>query len=199
MELPVPVRRLAYRVAYVGLRAYWFVAHPTTRGVKCLLTDGELVLLVRHTYGRRDWDLPGGSRRRGEEPLMTARREMGEELGVAIDEWTDLGELLIDDFHRHDRVQYMRAEVKSPRLVLDKGELATAKWFSRRELPPELGRYARAIIATLPEVESAAGSVPAEAPELELRPSQESEHDPEGERHDVKQESQDHPEHIEDR
>lgn len=153
MELPVPVRRLAYRIAYLGLRAYWFVAHPTTRGVKCLLTDGELILLVRHTYGRREWDLPGGSRRRAEPPLTAARREMAEELGVAIDEWTDLGELLIDDFHRHDRVQYMRAEIKSPRLVIDEGELASAQWFARSDLPPELGRYARAIIATLPAVE----------------------------------------------
>ena len=148
----MPVRRLAYRIAYAGLRIYWFVAHPTTRGVKCLLTDGELILLVRHTYGRREWDLPGGSRRRGEPALTAARREMREELGVAIDEWSPLEELTIDDLHRHDRVQYMRAEIRSPKLVVDHGELATVQWFSRHELPPELGRYARAIIATLPPV-----------------------------------------------
>jgi 8-oxo-dGTP pyrophosphatase MutT (NUDIX family) len=150
MELPVPLRRLAYRVAYAGLRAYWFVAHPTTQGVKCLLTDGELILLVRHTYGRREWDLPGGSIRRGESPLEAAQREMNEELGVAIEDWTRLEELMIDDFHRHDRVSYMTAEVRAPHLVIDHGELATAQWFSRRQLPSELGRYARAIIGTLP-------------------------------------------------
>lgn len=153
MELPVPVRRLAYRAAYAGLRAYWLVAHPTTRGVKCLLTEGEQILLVRHTYGRREWDLPGGSMKRGESPETAARREMREELGVAIDRWDRLGEIIVDDFHRHDRVDYMRAEVTAPRLVIDLGELDTVRWFSRRELPPELGRYARAIIATLPPLE----------------------------------------------
>lgn len=150
MELPVPLRRLAMRTAYLGLRTYWFVAHPTTRGVKCLLTDGEQILLVRHTYGSRGWDLPGGSMKRGESPVTAARREMREELGVAIAEWTRLDEIVIDEYHRHDRVNYLAAEIRAPRLVIDRGELDRVQWFSRHQLPPDLGRYARAIIATLP-------------------------------------------------
>ena len=49
------------------------------------------VLLVRHTYGSRGWDLPGGSMKRGEAPVNAARREMHEELGVTIDDWRSLG------------------------------------------------------------------------------------------------------------
>ncbi|MFL5822582.1 MAG: NUDIX hydrolase [Solirubrobacteraceae bacterium] len=152
-ELPVPVRRLAYRGAYTGLRVYWLLRHPDTSGVKCVLTDGDRILLVRHSYGPRGWDLPGGSRRQGEAPVAAARREMNEELGVAIHDLTSLGELTVDADHRVDHVHYFQAELRAPRITLDEGELVTAEWFPRHELPPELGRYAQAIIATLPPVE----------------------------------------------
>ena len=153
MDLPVPVRRLAYRAAYAGLRLYWLLTHPTTHGVKCLIIDGEQILLVRHTYGRRQWDLPGGSIKHGESPGAAAGREMREELGVAVDDWALLEEIVVDDFHRHDQVRYMSAQVRAPELVIDRGELASVRWFSRRQLPGDLGRYARAIIARLPPLE----------------------------------------------
>jgi len=86
VELPVAVRRPAYRAAYRVLQVWWFVTRPQKSGVKCVLTDGEQVLLVRHTYGRRYWDVPGGSVKRGEPPLRAARREMREELGVDVTE-----------------------------------------------------------------------------------------------------------------
>src|SRR5437588_13105692 len=85
--LPIPLRRLGYKAAYAGLRAWWLVRHPRVSGVKCVLTQGDLVLLVRHTYGHRGWDLPGGSMKRGESPESAARREIGEELGLGIDDW----------------------------------------------------------------------------------------------------------------
>jgi 8-oxo-dGTP pyrophosphatase MutT (NUDIX family) len=154
-ELPVPVRRLAYRGAYAGLRMYWLLRRPNTSGVKCVLTDGDKILLVRHSYGRRGWDLPGGSRRQGEPPQAAARREMNEELGVAIHELASLGQLIVESEHRLDHVHYYRAELRAPRLTIDEGELVTAQWFPRGQLPPELGRYARAIIATLPPPEDA--------------------------------------------
>ena len=150
-ELPVPVRRMAYRGAYTGLRLYWRLRHPNTSGVKCVLTDGDLILLVRHSYGPRGWDLPGGSRQHGEAPAAAARREMNEELGVAIHDLSSLGELIVEAEHRLDHVHYFRAELRAPRIRIDEGELVRAQWFPRRELPADLGRYARAIIATLPE------------------------------------------------
>ena len=64
MDLPVLVRRVGYRFAYAGLRVYWFVLRPRSTGIKCVLTDGDRVLLVRHTYGPRAWELPGGSLKR---------------------------------------------------------------------------------------------------------------------------------------
>lgn len=152
-QLPVPVRRLGYRGAYAGLRIYWFIRHPGTSGVKCVLTDGDRILLVRHSYGPRAWDLPGGSLRSGEPPIEAARREMNEELGIAIPDFDDVGEMILHTYHREDHVYYFRAELRSPRVTIDRGELLTARWFSRHELPDRLGRYVRAIIARLPPPE----------------------------------------------
>jgi 8-oxo-dGTP pyrophosphatase MutT (NUDIX family) len=151
-ELPVPVRRLGYRGAYAGLRIYWFFRHPGTSGVKCLLTDGERILLVRHSYGPRGWDLPGGSMRPGEAPVAAARREMNEELGIAIHDFADMGEMVIRAAHRDDHVYYFRAELTAPSLTIDRGELVTAEWFPRRQLPDDLARYAEAIISALAPV-----------------------------------------------
>ena len=64
-RLPVGLRRRAYRLAYALLCVYWFVRRPECHGVKCVLTDGALVLLVRHTYGPPLWDLPGGAIKSG--------------------------------------------------------------------------------------------------------------------------------------
>lgn len=152
-ELPVPIRRLGYRWAYTGLRLYWFLRRPGTSGVKCVLTDGDRILLVRHSYGPRGWDLPGGSIRPGEAPEAAARREMNEELGIAIHRFASLGAIVVHSEHREDHVHCFSAELRSPRLTIDRGELVTAKWFPRHDLPVGLGRYAQAIIATLPAVE----------------------------------------------
>ncbi len=46
----------------------------------------ERILLVRHSYGSQAWAIPGGGMRRGEDPLLAARREMAEELGIVLTE-----------------------------------------------------------------------------------------------------------------
>jgi 8-oxo-dGTP pyrophosphatase MutT (NUDIX family) len=148
-RLPVGLRRPLYRLAYRLLCVYWFVRRPECHGVKCVLTDGEQVLLVRHTYGQQVWELPGGSIKWREQPLHAARREMHEELGVAIDDWASLGELTGRMQHRRDTLHCFRAEVRDPALTLDLGELATARWFARNELPADVGRYVHPILVRL--------------------------------------------------
>ena len=69
MTFSLKARRVAIRCAYVGLRVYWFVARPKVVGVKCVVKHDDDVLLVRHTYGRRSWDLPGGTVKRRELPI----------------------------------------------------------------------------------------------------------------------------------
>lgn len=139
------LRRLGYRLAYALLRVYWWLVRPRVRGVKCVLTDGGRVLLVRHTYGPRAWDLPGGAVRRGEAPILAARREMEEELGISIEDWRPLAQLELVIDHRRDCLYCFAAEVHAPELVVDRGELQAVSWFARDELP-RVGRYTRDIL-----------------------------------------------------
>jgi 8-oxo-dGTP pyrophosphatase MutT (NUDIX family) len=148
-QLPVGVRRRAYRLAYAVLSAYWYVRQPRTHGVKCVLTDGENVLLVRHTYGPDEWELPGGAMKSAEDPVNAARREMEEELGVAIDNWTSLGEVAGRAQHRRDTLHCFHAELHNPSFTLDLGELYTAQWFPRAALPTGLGQYVHPILTRL--------------------------------------------------
>src|SRR5436305_3302406 len=145
------MQRWGYRVAYAGLRVYWRVFHPRVSGVKCILTHGDEVLLVRHTYGPKSWDLPGGTVRRGEAPEATARREMGEELGLNIDGWRLLGRLEMVIDHKRDTLHCFQAELAAPDVVIDRGELSVAEWFPGTQLPREIGRYARLILERLLE------------------------------------------------
>jgi 8-oxo-dGTP pyrophosphatase MutT (NUDIX family) len=147
MRLSVQARRAAMRVAYAGLRTYWFVARPRIVGVKCILTHGDDVLLVRHTYGRRAWDLPGGTVRRREAPRHAAEREMHEELGRRIEDWIPLGEMFVNTDHHDDNLHLFQARVADRRLDLNLAELAEAAWFPRDALPADLARYVRQILS----------------------------------------------------
>ena len=54
-------------------------------GAACAIFDGDgRALLVRHTYGRLNWELPGGMSEPREAPDETARRELLEETGLRV-------------------------------------------------------------------------------------------------------------------
>jgi 8-oxo-dGTP diphosphatase len=148
MSLRLRLRRLGYRGAYTVLRLYWFLVRPEVTGVKGVLSDGQRVLLVRHTYGCRRWDFPGGTMKRGEAPAAAIVREMHEELGITP-EWQPLGEVRGQMFRRHDTLLCFRADVPAPSLILDHGEIAAVRWFTRDQLPPDTGQYVRPILGLL--------------------------------------------------
>ena len=72
------------------------VEHPG--GVAVLAIDDEgRVLLVRqyrYAFGRVLTEIPAGKREPGEEPFLTARRELQEEVGATAGRWTELGTLI---------------------------------------------------------------------------------------------------------
>jgi 8-oxo-dGTP pyrophosphatase MutT (NUDIX family) len=148
MSTMVSARRLGFRLAYRGLQVWWFLRRPDTEGVKCLLLHEENVLLVRHTYGRRCWDMPGGGVRRREAPADTARREMREELGITGAEFVEAGTIHGRHSFRRDTVHLFHARLPSPDVTPNLAELATVRWFARQQLPPDLGPYVRVVIPT---------------------------------------------------
>ena len=140
--------RTAYRVGYRGLVVYWRVAKPQNQGVKCVLTRGGEVLLVRHTYGPRErWELPGGGVKRGEDPLAAARREAREELGLDLSDWRPLGDLFEQIDGKHDHLWCFTADVGDRELRRDEAEIADTRWFARDALPPGRHRYVSRILA----------------------------------------------------
>ena len=141
--------RTAYRIGYRGLQAYWRLANPRKQGVKCVLTRGGEVLLVRHTYGPAGrWELPGGGVKRGEPPASAARREASEELGIDTDAWRPLGDLFERIDGKRDTLWCFTAELGSTQTVTrDEAEIAEARWFPRNALPTGSHRYVKRILS----------------------------------------------------
>jgi 8-oxo-dGTP diphosphatase len=55
-------------------------------GAACAIFDSRgRVLLVHHTYGRLNWELPGGASEPGEAPDETAKRELLEETALTAE------------------------------------------------------------------------------------------------------------------
>ncbi len=147
MPVSVQVRRVAMRCAWFGLRTYWFVFRPKVVGVKCVLLSDDDVLLVRHTYGRRGWDLPGGTVKRREVPIDAARREMHEELGRRIEDWEHLGVMFANGDHRRDNIHLFRTHLDDRQLDIDLMELAEADWFHPDRLPHDASPFVARILA----------------------------------------------------
>jgi 8-oxo-dGTP pyrophosphatase MutT (NUDIX family) len=156
MALRQRIGRWGYRLALLALRAWWVIRRPRSDGVRCVLRHGDAFVLVRHSYGDTRWMLPGGRIRRGESPLETAAREMGQELGVAGRAWRELGYLAprssyrrrspAQPFRRHG-TYYLSVDVDGRALNPRAAELLDAGWFTRERLPPECSDALETVIA----------------------------------------------------
>ncbi len=147
----VAAMRRLYRVAWRGLQLRAAVWPRRSDGVKCALTHGSEVLLVRHTYGRRDtWYLPGGRVRRSEAPVAGAEREMEEELGLGDLEFEVVGTFETRLDRLAVRLTFVHAELpERPRVRVDPVEIAAAQWWGLDALPTPLGAEERALIGML--------------------------------------------------
>jgi ADP-ribose pyrophosphatase YjhB (NUDIX family) len=141
------LKRSAYRVAYRCLWALSFVRRPRGHGVKALLVNDGEVLLVTHTYGPREWELPGGGVRWHEEPLGALCRELREELGVAVEAATLLSGSGGPGRFAAIGVSYFRVDVAERAVIRDAIEIAEVAWFDPHDLPHPLGWHATKALA----------------------------------------------------
>jgi len=107
--------------------------------------DGR-VLLVKHSYGPHNWEIPGGGAEPGESVEETACREAREEVGVslAIERlsgvyWEPNRE---DGKAIHHFVFLARLQAASPEpRVVDAMEITDCGWFAPAELPRPISQF----------------------------------------------------------
>ncbi len=72
------------------------IDHPGGVGILAIDDDDRVFMVqqYRYAFSRAMWEIPAGKREAGEEPLVTAKRELQEEVGVTAERWLPMGELI---------------------------------------------------------------------------------------------------------
>ncbi len=136
--IPASVHRALLPTAHSVRRRWRKLVKRPLRGVSVVLTDAKGdVLLVRHTYGRPSWALPGGGLSRSEDPLDGARRELFEELALDLPDLELIGELdEVISGSPHQAYVFAANCDSTPRP--DRREIMEARFFDPAHLPHDV-------------------------------------------------------------
>lgn len=125
------------------------IAPSYTVGAVCFIErDDGALLLVRLAYRNR-WGVPGGLLKRGETPADGARREVFEEVGLAVDlvgepaVVVDAAPQRVDIVYRARPVDGCDPDDACPQSP----EITEVRWFGRDELPELQHETAGAFVA----------------------------------------------------
>lgn len=147
--IPPPLHRALYRLAHVVRRCWLRLRGGTVYGCSVLGRDARgFVLMVRHSYGGRGWEVPGGARGRNEAPDAAAMREFREELGCEIEGLRHLGQVLLPFHGTTNAVDVFTGLVIGiPRV--DRREIVEARFFSPEDLRARGGAKTRLLLDLL--------------------------------------------------
>jgi len=136
--IPDRLARGFYRLAHRGRIVWWGWRRPELRGCRIIALDAQdRVLLVRHSYGSGKWMPPGGGLPRHEDARDAARRELAEEVGLALTAAALLGEV-VEPLHGASNRIGMVAGRSSGKLRIDGREVVEAAFFPLAALPGEM-------------------------------------------------------------
>lgn len=119
-------------------RAWWRVRRPMVIGCRVVaLDEAGRVLLIRQSYGRRDWVLPAGGMKRGEDALASAMRELVEETACVLAE-ARLAEVVVEPLSgTRNQVHVVTGRaLGSPQA--DGREVVAARFFALEALPDDV-------------------------------------------------------------
>jgi ADP-ribose pyrophosphatase len=106
-----------------GVREY--IRHPGAVLIVPLFDDGRVLLerQFRYPHHREFIEVPAGRMEPGEEPLVTAKRELLEETGYVASEWSHLGVLCTSIAFSDEAIQMFVAKgLEKREAKLDAGE-----------------------------------------------------------------------------
>ncbi len=133
------LKRSLLHISYPLALGYWFIWRPKTFGAKVIITCGDEILLIRHSYASNNWTFSGGGIEKGETPEQAATRELKEELDIDILQTpTLLGTVKSNREYKHDTVYVLTVNLDletKQRITIDEVEITEAKWFPLTNLP----------------------------------------------------------------
>lgn len=113
-------------------------------GAACAIFDSAgRVLLVRHTYGRLNWELPGGGCLPGEPPSRGAERELQEETGLSLRDGS-LSGVYFEPGHDFGPVIHFVFRFASPAAaepVARPPEIGAVGWFELDDMPAPMSDF----------------------------------------------------------
>jgi 8-oxo-dGTP diphosphatase len=142
------LRRLLYKLAHRFRKIYWRIAKPKTFGVKVLISCGDQLLFVKHSYeGDSSWTLPGGGFKPQREKIEdAASREVREELNLSLDRLIVLGSYLSTAEYKRDTVYCLLGQTGSKAIRISP-EIAKFEWLTKETIPVDLSTVAQRSIA----------------------------------------------------
>jgi 8-oxo-dGTP pyrophosphatase MutT (NUDIX family) len=147
--IPAPLHRAGLRLAHFLRKIWWRLARPALSGVTVIaLDDAGRVLLVRHSYGKGWWTLPGGGLHAGEDPLAAALRELAEEVGCVLAAPVSLGTHR-STIHGAPVTRHVFAGKALGTPLPDGREVAEARFFERDALPEPRNGFVGECLALL--------------------------------------------------
>ncbi len=93
------------------------------------------MLLVRHSYGKERWSLPGGEVDQGESPAEAAVREAREEAGIEVELDHLIGVYFLRSKKNGLRFMFAARITAGEPSAADADEIAEVGWFEPEELP----------------------------------------------------------------
>lgn len=119
-------------------------SRPSVFGAATVIVRDGRVLLVHHTYGELNWELPGGGADPGESAEQAARREALEEVGVtlSVERLTGIYWEPQGAFGHHHFVFRAALAPGSPEpRAADPVEISECAWFAPDALPRPLSDF----------------------------------------------------------
>ncbi|MFF2911580.1 NUDIX hydrolase [Paenibacillus sp. NPDC057934] len=114
---------------------------PKLIGAAAVILDFEgRVLLVKHSYGKNNWELPGGKTEDNESAEETAKREVYEEVGLYVGIRRLTGIYYDPDYDMHHFVFIAKNESeRAPQP--SSPEILECRFYSRDDLPRPISDF----------------------------------------------------------